>query len=246
MKVQSAGKTDIGRVRSHNEDSILVAPDQNLFAVADGLGGHSSGEVASRLAIEILLKCFTAKVKPNASADIVHESFSGCFTLCNDRILEKGRESDIKGGMGTTLTAAWLDSGKAHICHIGDSRAYLVHDGSLSQVTDDHSWVYEQYKSGKMSLEQANSHFLKNVVTRSLGFFDRIEPDQFTTDMAPGDSLLLCSDGLTNMLSDDILLSICSRESDDLNHITDQLIASANTQGGKDNISAVIIRNEGD
>ena len=231
FKLVAAGVTDVGRVRDGNEDDFLDQSNRlGLVAVADGMGGHRAGEVASATALEALRAAV-------ASGEPLRDAIEGA----NDAVLEKSVSDQEFHGMGTTLTAGMLGSdGHMVVGHVGDSRAYLVRDGELSQITDDHSLVEEMVRSGELTPEQAEVHPRRSVITRALGIDPQVEVDEYPIELQPGDRILFCSDGLTTMVRPDEIASILSREPD-LRRAAQLLVDAANAAGGEDNITAVII-----
>jgi serine/threonine protein phosphatase PrpC len=231
IKVVTAGVTDVGRVRDGNEDGFLDQSDRlGLVAVADGMGGHRAGEVASATALEALRAAV-------ASGEPLRDAIEGA----NDAVLEKSVSNQEFHGMGTTLTAGMLGSdGHLVVGHVGDSRAYLVRAGELSQITDDHSLVEEMVRSGELTPEQAEVHPRRSVITRALGIDAEVEVDEYPIELQNGDRILFCSDGLTTMVRPDEIASILSRETD-LRRAVQLLVDAANAAGGEDNITAVII-----
>ena len=231
FKLVAAGVTDVGRVRDGNEDDFLDQSNRlGLVAVADGMGGHRAGEVASATALEALRAAV-------ASGEPLRDAIEGA----NDAVLEKSVSDQEFHGMGTTLTAGMLGSdGHLVVGHVGDSRAYLVRDGEISQITDDHSLVEEMVRSGELTPEQAEVHPRRSVITRALGIDPQVEVDEYPIELQPGDRILFCSDGLTTMVRPDEIASILSREPD-LRRAAQLLVDAANAAGGEDNITAVII-----
>ena len=231
IKVVTAGVTDVGRVRDGNEDGFIDQADRlGLVAVADGMGGHRAGEVASATALEAL----RASV---ANGQSLRDAIEGA----NDAVLEKS-ESDLElHGMGTTLTAGMLGSdGYLVVGHVGDSRAYLARDGALTQITTDHSLVEEMVRDGVLTPEQAEVHPQRSTITRALGIDPRVDVDEYPIELQPGDRILFCSDGLTTMVRPDEIAGILSREPDP-KRAAQLLVDAANAAGGEDNITAVII-----
>jgi PPM family protein phosphatase len=226
-----AGATDTGRTRRRNEDYYVVAPP--LFCVADGMGGAQAGEVASRLAAA-------------AVEDVVdHGGPSGegrvtaLIQEANRRVYERASADPTVSGMGTTMTVALVERDGVTIGHVGDSRAYLVRDGTLTQLTEDHSLVNELVKSGRLSREEAEQHPQRSVITRALGTDPDVDVDAFTVDAKAGDLFLLCSDGLTSMVDNEEILSLLERNRADLEGATKSLLNAANRGGGEDNITVV-------
>jgi PPM family protein phosphatase len=227
-------KTDTGRQRRENEDCAFArAP---VFVVADGMGGAQAGEVAAQIAVE----AFSQGLPDSGSPE---ERLASRVQEANQRIWEQSRTRSEQAGMGTTLTAAYLDDSELAIAHVGDSRAYLFRDGSLRRLTQDHSLVDELVRRGKLTEEQAAEHPQRSIITRALGAEPTVEVDTWTYPVRPGDVLLLCSDGLTSMLAEERVEEIL-RGSMDLNVAAQQLIDEANGAGGRDNITVVLSRIE--
>ena len=218
-----AAATDPGRRRRRNEDSYVLEPP--LFAVADGMGGAQAGEVASKLA--------AAAVKDGAG------DVEGLIQEANRRVHQRSLEDPSASGMGTTLTVASVEDGNVLIGHVGDSRAYLVRDGSLEQLTEDHSLVGELMRSGKLSVEEAEQHPQRSMITRALGTDPDVDVDVFPIEPRAGDLFLLCSDGLTTMVGDREILALVEEKRGDLQALVKALIKAANKGGGEDNITVV-------
>ena len=227
-------KTDTGRQRRDNEDNAFVrAP---LFVVADGMGGAQAGEVASQLAVEE----FHEALPDDGSAE---ERLINRIRAANRRIYDLSRTQHEHAGMGTTLTAAYLDDDHLAVAHVGDSRAYIFRDGELTRLTQDHSLVEELVRQGKLTQEQAAEHPQRSIITRALGIEGDVEVDTWSYPMRAGDVVLLCSDGLTSMIGEELIGQILNGESS-LDRAADQLIAAANDAGGRDNITVVLFRLE--
>jgi serine/threonine protein phosphatase PrpC len=227
-------KSDTGRQRRENEDCAFArAP---VFVVADGMGGAQAGEVAAQIAVE----AFSQGLPDSGSPE---ERLASRVQEANQRIWEQSRTRTEQAGMGTTLTAAYLDDSELAIAHVGDSRAYLFRDGSLRRLTQDHSLVDELVRRGKLTEEQAAEHPQRSIITRALGAEPTVEVDTWTYPVRPGDVLLLCSDGLTSMVAEERLQEIL-RGSMDLRVAAQQLIDEANAAGGRDNITVVLSRIE--
>lgn len=253
MKLTYEAVSDVGRKRKGNEDSVSVNPEHKLFVVADGMGGHAAGEVASRIAVDAIEEFIRAT---GGDEEItwpfgLDESISydgnrlkTAVRSANRKVLEITREKSEYEGMATTVAAVLVDGARANLAHVGDSRIYLFHGGVLSQLTSDHSWVNEQIQSGIISAEQARSHPLRNVVTRALGGRADLQVDVQCRDMEPGDVLLLCSDGLTSMLPDEEIGSVVKEAEGDLKKAARDLVDAANARGGEDNITALLIKFE--
>ena len=218
-----AGGTDPGRRRRRNEDSYVIDPP--LFAVADGMGGAQAGEVASKLA---------AGAVKERGADV-----ESLIQEANRRVHQRSLEDPNTSGMGTTLTVAAVEDGVVSIGHVGDSRAYLVRDGSLEQLTEDHSLVGELMRTGKLSAEEAETHPQRSMITRALGTDPNVDVDIFSVDPRDGDLFLLCSDGLTSMVDDREILRLVGEKRGDLDGLVKALIKAANKGGGEDNITVI-------
>jgi serine/threonine protein phosphatase PrpC len=230
--VEHVGRTDVGRQRSVNEDSLVLAPP--FFAVADGMGGAKAGEVASAMAAET----FEGEADSGEPAEA---QLTRILRDANRRIYELAVSDDSHRGMGTTVTAAKVTGDEISLGHVGDSRAYRLRDGELEQVTRDHSLVAELERSGQITPEAAEHHPQRSIITRALGPEPDVQVDTYTLAGRDGDLFLICSDGLTSMISDDELGSIL-RSSDSLEEAAESLVRAANQSGGKDNITVVMFR----
>ncbi len=231
MRTTAAALTDIGRVREHNEDGFLSDPP--LFAVADGMGGHESGEIASALALETICDAGSPGRAP------IDDWLARSVTAANRAIFAEGT---LRGGMlrmGTTLTTAYVADDAIYIAHVGDSRGYLLQKTGLRQVTDDHSLVAEWVREGRITQAEALVHPQRSVITRALGIDTAVEVASYRVVPSTGDRLLLCSDGLSGFVPDDAIESIL-RESDDLELAVNRLVDLANLNGGEDNITVVL------
>ena len=235
--VEQAGRTDVGRQRTANEDSLVVQPP--LFAVADGMGGAKAGEVASAVAVQAVEGARESGEPAEAQlAEIVRDA--------NRRIYDLAVADESRRGMGTTLTLAKVHGDEVSLAHVGDSRAYRLRDGELSQLTRDHSLVAELERSGQITPEAAEHHPQRSIITRALGPEPDVEVDTYTLAGRDGDVFLICSDGLTSMISDDEVGSIL-RSASTLDEAADALVRAANQSGGKDNITVILFRlGEGD
>ena len=253
LRISADAQSDVGRKRKGNEDALCLNDEQRLYVVADGMGGHAAGEVASRVAVDAIAE-FVELTGGNQEITwpfgldetISYEGnrLKTAVRHANTRVIEATRESAEYEGMATTVAAVLVDGDIANLAHVGDSRIYLWNGESIEQLTRDHSWVNEQIENGAISPEQARSHPLRNVVTRALGGRADLVVDIQSRRMAPGDMLLLCSDGLTTMIPDDgIARSL--RESDvDVARATTALVSEANERGGEDNITVVLLKFE--
>ena len=219
--------TDTGRKRRHNEDVYVVDPP--IFAIADGMGGAKAGEVAAALAADVL----------RGEGGSGEEALVTLIQEANRRVYERATEDAAKSGMGTTMTVALLEDSHVRIGHVGDSRAYLIRDGELSQLTDDHSLVGELVRSGKLAPEDAETHPQRSVITRVLGTDPDVDVDTITIETRSGDLFLLCSDGLYSMVGNERILELVERNRRDLDAAAKALVAAANKGGGDDNITVV-------
>jgi len=234
-----AARTDVGVVRSGNEDNYLMLSDRGIFIVADGMGGHAAGEVASEMAVRIASReigSVRGLTEPQ-----VGERIRSAIRVANDAIFERTLAEHDKRGMGTTATVLVLMRGRYLVGQVGDSRAYLLRDGHFSQLTKDHSYVQEQVDAGLLTPEQARVHPYSNVITRCVGASVDVVPDLYFGSLKTGDVVLLASDGLTGMLEDELLVKILSSEGDPQSWV-DKMIAEANRRGGLDNITAIVVR----
>lgn len=249
MNIISFGGTDTGRKRDHNEDACLAKDSMGLYAVADGIGGSAGGEVASRLALEALEEELPALIAGRDDTQLGGLFHSGkqqlsplarAFSLSNQKIRRERERNPGLSSMGTTLTALLLKDGRAYVAHVGDSRAYLLRSGKLTQLTNDHSFVAEQVRAGVLTVEQARTSPYRHVIVRALGIEEEVAADVKEHALQRGDTLLLCTDGLTEMVDDReinrILAGAEPREA------TNALLKAANDHGGVDNITAVVVR----
>ena len=245
MRTRGWATTDVGLKRDHNEDSYLCNEGLGLYAVADGMGGHLGGERASRLAVEILEREIEKEISrlredsPAGSAHPAAAAMRAATRLAATAIFEEAQQRPELNGMGTTLTAAFFHGEQVSICHVGDSRAYLYRDGRARQVTEDHSWVQQQIRAGLIAPEDAIVSRFRNVITRSVGFEPEVEPDLVTLPVELGDCLLLCSDGLSNYLSEEEIGA--SLTGHYYTGAGPALIDLANERGGDDNITCVLV-----
>lgn len=243
------GKTDVGKKRDHNEDSFMVDDKHKFAIVADGMGGHAAGEVASALAIERVsdfLKSIdenndiTWPYRYDTNFSVEANKLIVGIKLANEVILKHVKQNPKLSGMGTTIVSAIFRSGVMTIGHVGDSRAYLYRNKQLSIITDDHSWVSEQVRRGMITEEQARVHPMKNVVTQALGGGDRLTVDINEFQLEADDIVMLCSDGLNSMVSHTKIDEVFGRGFSSLNELCDNLIKEANEAGGEDNITVVL------
>jgi PPM family protein phosphatase len=230
--VEQAGRTDVGRQRSANEDTLVLSPP--FFGVADGMGGARAGEVASALAAGVFEETGPTDQPPEAE-------LTGILQEANRRIYELAASDEAHRGMGTTLTAAKVHGGEVSLGHVGDSRAYLMRDGALEQLTRDHSLVAELERTGQITAEAAENHPQRSIITRALGPESHVEVDTYTVTGKDGDLFLICSDGLTGMVGDEELAALL-RAPTTLEETAEALVRAANQSGGRDNITVVLFR----
>lgn len=255
MHIVAVGKTDVGQKRDHNEDFILLDPALNLYIVCDGMGGHAAGEVASQHATrtvqrvlrenKAVLDEFGQRVDVSDVRDRVVQLLENAVNQACSEIFAMATADSGKAGMGTTLVMMMVVNGKGLMAHVGDSRLYMVRQGQIHQLTEDHSYTAEMVKRGKMSREQARSSPYANVITRAVGIQKNVQVDTLLFDIIPGDTFLLCSDGLHSYTEDpnDLADTLSDPE---VERIPAKLVDQANGRGGKDNISAVVLRSMGD
>jgi serine/threonine protein phosphatase PrpC len=239
----------VGRKRKHNEDSLLYDPEEGLFIVADGMGGHAAGEVASKITVETIGEFIAATrqkeeatwpFKYNHELDFNSNRLAVAIEKANERVMAAVAAQPWLKGMGTTVVAGLLNEKILSLAHVGDSRAYLLREGQLSLLTDDHSWVHEQVAAGILTEDEAKSHPLKNVVTRALGGGPSVSPDLQELVFLAGDRFLFCSDGLTTMLSDQEIREAAIAEPIP-KALCERLVDFANEKGGVDNITVVVV-----
>jgi len=242
--MKTAGRTDIGRIRLVNEDRAVVLPEENgvtLAVVADGMGGHQAGDIASQMAIETIQEELRG-LDPLVSEEDCEAAVRAAIEKANETIYQFASGRDQYHGMGTTVVVTVALKGRLVIGHIGDSRAYLAGEGNLTQLTEDHSLVNELVRSGQITQEEAQHHPRRNVLTRALGTEASIKVDVRRFDWNPGDIVLLCSDGLSGLVDSGSLLEILQSEGD-LDGKVNRLVDSALEAGGDDNITVVLIEN---
>jgi protein phosphatase len=239
LHITCAARTDVGLIRSGNEDNYLMVPEKGTFIVADGMGGHAAGEVASEMAVRIVaqdLGSFRGLSPDEAASRMIL-----AIRDANAAIYERTLSEHDKRGMGTTSTVLVLHANRYLLGQVGDSRGYLMRDGVFHQVTKDHSYVQEQVDAGYLTPEQARTHPYSNVITRCVGASGDVTPDLFSGVVRAGDVFLLASDGLTGMLEDDVLAAILQSDGTPDKWV-DRLVSEANRRGGLDNITVIIVR----
>ena len=253
MKLVCAGMTDVGSAREHNEDDFYLSDQEALCVVADGMGGHRSGEVASAMAINAIVE-FYRETELNGVNDILQEGdreitldeyrLGRAIRTANSAVFQAAADSELYRGMGTTIVSGFFTEKGVYFAHIGDSRAYLYRGGKLSQRTEDHSLANEYVRMGILSEEDVEHFPYKNVITRACGLTDEVEVDINFYDVEPGDLFILCSDGLTDMVNDKELAESIGNHEDltDLEELTKDLVKRANANGGADNITVILAR----
>jgi protein phosphatase len=248
LSIKAAGLTDQGKTRKNNEDAVWVDAQRGLLIVADGMGGHQAGEVASGMAISSIPENLDQLVKTGNSGEISDQSLSAetnrlgfCLKMANQMIFEAAKRYPQNIGMGTTCTAAHIAGGRLSIAHVGDSRCYVIRNGQMEQLTQDHSLVMEQVRHGLLSKDDELVQAGQNILTRSLGTEAEVKIDLDEHPLFPGDVLLLCSDGLGKELSDDQVLEV-AKQTPDPKELVKRLIDLANAAGGRDNITVAVAR----
>jgi protein phosphatase len=250
-KIESCGATDIGRRRQLNQDRFLVDNDTGLYVVADGMGGHNAGEIASSLAVETIAAFIRRSqdsekltwpfgIEPNISYGA--NRLRTAVLLANRRVWREADSRPEYTGMGTTIVAALAQDSVLNICSAGDCRAYRLRAGRLDQITTDDSWVQAAYTAGVLRPENLQSHPLRSIITKAVGARETLEPNVFEHQVEGGDTWLLCSDGLHGMLRDDQISGMLSAGTHDFARLVTDLVAAANDAGGKDNITALVLR----
>jgi protein phosphatase len=250
LRIEVAGQTDVGRKRSHNEDNFAIYSEFGLYIVADGMGGHASGEVASKMAVETLREFFASTAddpertwpyKMDRSKGYEEDRLITGVKLSNLRIYETAQKNSKQRGMGTTICALFAVEDGVYVAHVGDSRAYRIREGKIEQLTEDHSLLNDYKKMKKLTAEEIENFPHKNVIVRALGMKDTVKVDTRFEAPRAGDTILLCSDGLCGPVTDERMLEIL-QSSIDLPSATRQLIETANENGGPDNITCVLAR----
>lgn len=247
MRVTSCGMTDVGLKRSHNEDNYLINEELSLFVVADGMGGHAGGEYASAICVNTVEEVVTSMefgaelpIESDDPVEVAREKLRYAIVLAGRRIFDKAGRSSEYHGMGTTVVVVHFEGGNAYVAHVGDSRVYLLREGRIAQVTEDHSLVNEKLKAGLITAEEAKNHKMRNVITRSLGYQEDVEVDVQVCAVRRADRFLLCSDGLSGHVDMDELREHMERYGPQ--EASRRLVDLACQRGGEDNITAVIAR----
>lgn len=251
MKVEAYGITDIGKKRQKNEDAFFINKNLNLYIVADGMGGHAAGEKASKYAVEVINQFIehtqageelTWPFGYDTNLSLIENRLKAAIHIAHKKIIEMAQSDFNLKGMATTIVTSIITNGLLYIGHVGDSRAYLIRYGKIIQLTTDHSWVNEQLRYGIINAQQAKTHPFKNVVTRALGGPQKLEVDLITEKLINEDIILLCSDGLTSMVDDNDLITVILSFKNDIQIAAKKLIELANSKGGIDNITLILIQ----
>jgi len=248
MNVTARGISDVGRKREHNEDSLLIDDDLGLYIVADGMGGHQGGGTASRLAVETI-RDKLRQARANGTTLALHagaleenplrEVLRSAVEMACRSIFHAAQSDPGLQGMGTTVTAVAVDERSAFVAHVGDSRCYLIRGEDIFQVSEDHSLVNEQLKAGAITPEEARTSRFRNIITRSVGFEEQVAVDLFSLEVEPGDRLVVCCDGLSNLVEDPEILQVVGDRP--LEEAPRRLVEIANERGGDDNITVIVI-----
>jgi PPM family protein phosphatase len=254
VQIVSSGLSDVGRVRTNNEDSFRIVEALNLFILSDGMGGEAHGEVASAMAVDIINK-YCESEREDSGATVLDEAptnlgsqtrrLKNAVTQANFQIFQAAQKNPEQRGMGATITALWLKDTALSIAHVGDSRAYLLRSGNLQQLTNDHSLVAEQVRRGLITPQQAEESDMQSVLLRALGAHPDVEIDTDEVEIMPRDVLLLCSDGLTRMVTEPEIAGALQAETVP-SAAAERLIALANENGGIDNVTVIVVRFEDD
>ena len=252
LVVQAAGKTDVGLVRTNNEDNFGFDVRHGIFIVCDGMGGQAAGELASKIAVDTVLGYFRRDLRRgNAASPVLGRSFEGvseratglanAIQLANQAIQTAAAHNAEHAGMGSTIVAVRAEGNLFSIANVGDSRIYLVRDGGIQQLTSDHSLVMEQVRRGLLTLEEAENSKMQNVIVRALGSEESVEPDLEDHEFAPGDVLLLCSDGMSRYVRESTMVDVVGRNAA-LEPACEELIQAAKASNSDDNITCLLIR----
>jgi len=250
MKFRAHGLSDLGKVRKLNEDSFLVSDDLKLYLVADGMGGHAAGDVASSKSIELIKTFIERTAKDNditwpfeMNPELAPEAnkLIAAVQIANKKIYEMSSTTPKLKGMGTTIAGLFIAKAKGYIVHVGDSRVYLMRNGKLKQITDDHSWVNEQLKENVITEDEAKQHRWKNVITRALGSEKEVKVDLHEENIVSGDIFFICSDGLSGMVERRMIENIIKKHINNLSEAAEKMIDYANEIGGVDNITVILV-----
>ena len=238
-------KSDIGMKRKNNEDSCFMMPREQVYMVADGVGGNNSGETASCLAVSTIAERIKKKNPASAKNDEdIIEILKDCVELANRKIINYGIKHPENRGMATTIVMCCIKGGKAYFANAGDSRAYILRGGELCQITEDHSFVNSLLKKGAISHQEAITHEKRNMITKALGAEDQVGADYYQTDIKDGDVILLCTDGLYSEVPEEDMCKAIEN-TDDMSELAAALVEMANNRGGRDNVTAVCLKVEG-
>ena len=249
MRLEAFAWTDPGPVRENNEDNFFVDEDAGLFVVADGMGGHAAGEVASRVAVDTLRELLQGGIDPDETrldrqmqdpADVLRERLRYAMNQASARIRREAQLNPAYAGMGTTVAVLLIEGGHAHVAHVGDSRIYMMRDGSLSRLTRDHTVVQQEIDAGRLTPELARQVPHRNYLTQSVGYHGPVEPDTATRPVQAGDLFILCSDGLTDPLDDPRIAELLRQTHP--SDLAETLVNQAVAGGGEDNITVVTVR----
>lgn len=235
-------KTDRGKKRANNEDSLFLMPEENIYMVADGVGGHNSGEIASMTAVKTIAQYIkTNKIQEDPDSNGVKRYFLKCMEEANELIFNMAKDDPKLAGMATTVVMVYLNKGNAYFANVGDSRAYLVRDKDIKQITEDHTYVNELLKEGSITKEEAEAHPQKNMITRALGGEIIVLPDFYQLETNKDDIIILCSDGLYSEVCHEEILSKV-KAADSMSTLSTDLVELANINGGNDNITIICIK----
>lgn len=239
-------RSDIGKRRTNNEDAYVVLDKNNIFVVADGVGGSNSGEIASKIAVEKVSEFVETNVLgEEKTANEIGSYMQDCIRFANNNIIDAAKDNEEYKGMATTIVVCFIEKNKAYFANIGDSRAYIFREKELFQLTEDHTYVNSLVKMGVITQEEAQDHKKGHIITRAVGINTNTEADFYQTDLKDNDILLLCTDGLTGELSNEKIEKIINEECCDMKKLAKQLVEAANRAGGKDNITVISIKYSG-
>ena len=250
MNISVAAKSDVGRRMSNNEDSYLVQPDLKLFIVADGMGGHLAGEVASKLAVDVI--CENIRKTKDGQTSVQFGEYESMLSkranelvssirIANSVIREIGQSREEYKGMGTTVAATYVLDRTVIAAHVGDSRIYRIRDRTMEQLFEDHSLINQQIRMGLITEQEAENSPMKGIITEALGARESVLVDVDELEALEGDYYLLCSDGLTDLVDEDEMLDVVLRHTDDLRRVCEELVSMANERGGRDNITVLVL-----
>ncbi len=235
-------KTDKGKRRSNNEDACYVMPRDRIFVIADGVGGSKSGEIASRTAVTGVVNFVKSHdLSENATEREIRQYFESCVKDINFAVLESSQKYEQNYGMATTVVISYVNNNKMYVINVGDSRAYIVRNGRITQITEDHTYVNSLLKAGVLTEKEAETHENKNMITKAVGADHIIEPDFFVTSVIPGDIILLCTDGLYGELTSEEIISRINMNKS-MGETCEELIKLANLNGGNDNITVICLK----